>query len=268
MVLYPNSDPEAMARRRQCRRQYDPTFPNAVANFSTPRRILCAEKPLPPSETSPASVPLRRGHATHCKPKAAAPVEREEKEGEGEGEEERDISATATTIGTALLQELSSFLRSGNSKGFQSLSQALSASGSLNTPRDDGGPRGVPRAAAVVKHKKKKGLVEVPPPTVLRGSKPTGTDNGKKRNDGAAGSAAPMRPSTPPLHWAHFPAEEANQSGISRHSSHLLSRSGASLPSYAQPTLSWLSKGSDAAADCFPLSRDASLQATPSKTSL
>ncbi|CBZ31054.1 conserved hypothetical protein [Leishmania mexicana MHOM/GT/2001/U1103] len=157
----------------------------------------------------------------------------------------------------SLILGLAEFLRAGNPNGFPSLSAAThaatpalaKASPSAHRPRRRSGP---PVAAAPAPA----GLLGHSPSLLLR-----------RGSSGTARSQAD-RAATPSLQLPYAHTEgSATVANVSPRRGSARARRVDSTPSYAQPTLSWLSKGSEASADQFPVSRVASPQRSPLKDS-
>ncbi|KAK7200935.1 hypothetical protein NESM_000152400 [Novymonas esmeraldas] len=151
-----------------------------------------------------------------------------------------------------LLQELAEFLRAGNPRGFSSLSAATQTaqtaqagiSPSARNPRR----RSAPAA-----------------PAVLQGHPPPSSPQLRRYSSGTAPSHTD-RAATPSSRLPRTNTEgSATAAEVSPRRGSARARRVEAMPSYAQPTLSWLSKGSEASADEFPLSRSASPQTSPLK---
>ncbi|AYU83309.1 hypothetical protein LdCL_350056000 [Leishmania donovani] len=155
----------------------------------------------------------------------------------------------------SLIPGLAEFLRAGNPNGFSALSAAThaappalaKASPSARRPRRRSG---LPAAAAHV-------------PAVLLGNSPSLLQ--RRGSSGTARSQAD-RAVTPSLHLPYAHTEGSTTvADVSPRRGSTRARRIDSTPSYAQPTVSWLSKGSEASADQFPVSRIASPQTSPVK---
>jgi hypothetical protein len=167
----------------------------------------------------------------------------------------------------SLLQELAEFLRAGNASGFSNLSAALAApttntavaaASSSATLHGTGGlirsrrnPRAPsrPRVAAAT--------AAAPPP-------PAATVSIDSPVAATAPSLSPfVRSFTTSSQLARVNTHDAHQveaagPSVSPHRTTVRTHRSCTLPSYAQPTISWLSKGSEASADDFPVTHAAS----------
>ncbi|KAG5467084.1 hypothetical protein LSCM1_01265 [Leishmania martiniquensis] len=149
---------------------------------------------------------------------------------------------------------LAEFLRAGNPKGFSSLSAATRATS----------PHVKPVPSAHDPHRRPRPPVAATAaPGVLLGHAPL-----LSLRRGSSGTAQPhanriVTPSSQ-LPYSHAEGSVAAADVLARRTSSRTRRVD-SMPSYAQPTLSWLSKGPEASTDEFPVSRVASPQTSPLK---
>ncbi|SYZ69767.1 hypothetical_protein [Leishmania braziliensis MHOM/BR/75/M2904] len=155
----------------------------------------------------------------------------------------------------SLIPGLAEFLRAGNPNGFSSLNAAThtktstlaNASSSARGPHRRPGPPVAAASASTVP------LGHAPQLLLRRDSSVTA----QSQTDCAVTSSS---------HLPYTPTEgSAAVMDVSPRRERARARRIDSIPSYAQPTLSWLSKGSEASADEFPVSRVASPQTSPLK---
>ncbi|KPA86639.1 hypothetical protein ABB37_00745 [Leptomonas pyrrhocoris] len=147
------------------------------------------------------------------------------------------------------LQELADFLRAGNVSGFSNLSAALSKPTAAVTTPPSTSPR--TRVEPHLRRRSSSRVAAPPPaPTVLLGNPPAATTSPP--------SSQLNRSFTPSSQLARVNTHEAAAASVSPHRLSVRSQRPSALPSYAQPTISWLSKGSEASADDFPVTHAAS----------
>ncbi|CAG9582861.1 conserved hypothetical protein [Leishmania major strain Friedlin] len=229
---------ETGAMRTSSRRIAEVPSASAAVSASTVAQLTTAAGQLQRSSSPNA------GGGEH--PSLRAPAQR----GSAEGSVSRHVHEDPS-----LIPGLAEFLRAGNPNSFTSLSAAThaapparaKASPSTRRPRRRSGP---PAAAD-------------PSPAVLLGHSPSLLQ--RRGSSGTALSQAD-RAVTPSLHLPYAHTEgSATVADVSPRRGSARARRVDSTPSYAQPTLSWLSKGSEVSADQFPMSRVASPQTSPLK---
>ncbi|KPI83039.1 hypothetical protein ABL78_7938 [Leptomonas seymouri] len=155
----------------------------------------------------------------------------------------------------SLLQELADFLRAGNASGFSSLSAALTAptTATATTPSATSARNRVQPQRR--RRNNSRAAAPPPAPTVLLGNPPAATLSSSSSQFG--------RSFTPSAHLARVNTNDvavaaATTASVSPHRSSVRPHRPNGLPSYAQPTISWLSKGSEASGDDFPVTHSAS----------
>lgn len=160
----------------------------------------------------------------------------------------------------SLLQELADFLRAGNGQGFSTLSAALAAPPKAKTAATTANVNAVSPHTRAQQRRSAPTVTAAPPPppaTVLLGHLPASSP-----------STLFDRTFTPSSELArvntHDTAAAGGGSAAAPHTASARPHRSGALPSYAQPTISWLSKGSEASADDFPVTHATAVLTTPS----